>query len=135
MSRKALVVPIVAALAAIALAVWWMAREPSPPARVPAPSISELAPRARTPEDLARAACVRLELATQAVQADGPAATVRQELAAARVLAAEAMRRDASFAELSGGIAALDEAVRRDEPEAAGLGLRIAAEQCGSALR
>ena len=99
------------------------------PARVSAPPVASLAPDADTPVDLARAACVRVDLAAQAVRADNPAESVRRELAAARVLAAEAFRQEPGFAALSGAVAALDEAVRRDAPEA-GPALRVARTEC-----
>jgi len=94
--------------------------------RVPAPPVASLAPGARSADDFARAACVRLRLAAQAVQADAAAATVRTELAAARALAAAALRRDGRYAALSGAVAALDEAVRADEGATAAGGLRVA---------
>lgn len=101
-----------------------------PPPRVQAPSVEQLAPAARTAPDFADLACVHLRLANQAVQADAPAATVRRELAAARALAAEALERDARFAALSGGIAALDEAVRNDDAASAAVAVRAALEEC-----
>jgi hypothetical protein len=103
--------------------------EPAP-ARVTAPPADALAPGARTPEELARAACVQLRLAAQGLQADSSAPDVRSELAAARVLAAEALRGDARFTQLSGGAAALDEAVRADDPGAAAVGVRVALDAC-----
>lgn len=104
------------------------------PVRVTSPPVASLAPEARTPEEFARAACVRLRLVAQGIRADSSAETVRTELAAARALAAEAVRGDGRYAGLSGGVAALDEAVRRDRPDAAGVGLRIALAECGSAF-
>lgn len=131
MSRKALVLLVVAAGVGVGVLVaLWLFRSPDVPSRVRAPSVRELAPNARTPVELAEAACVRVDLATQAIQANAAADTVRKELAAARLLAAEAMKGDARFVALSGGVSALDEAVRRDEPEAAALGFRVAAERC-----
>ena len=131
MTRRTLGVLIVSAVAvAGGLVAFYLLRSSTPPERVEAPPVRELAPNARTPAELAEAACVRVDLATQAIQANAAAETVRKELAAARVLAAAAMKADARFAALSGGVSALDEAVRRDEPEAAALGLRVAAERC-----
>lgn len=128
MSRRALgFLLLVIALAGAVVAVTVLV---GPASRVRAPSVRELAPEARTAADLARAACVRLGLAAQVIRADGAAETVRTELAAARTLAAAAVRREARFASLSGGIAALDEAVRHDDADAAGVGLRVALEQC-----
>ena len=121
---------LLAGLAAAALAVLLAAVVLLRPVPVPAPRVSELAPTARTPEDLARAACVRVRLAGQGVQADAAARVVRAELRAARVLAAEAVRRDGRWAGLSGGVAALDEAVAADDPVAAGLGLQTALAAC-----
>ena len=131
MSRRTLGVLILTGtlLAGLLIAVFWL-RSPGPPSRVRAPSVRELAPDARTAADLAEAACIRVDLVTQGIQANATAETVRQELAAARALAAAAMQRDARFVALSGGISALDEAVRRDEPDAAALGLQVAAERC-----
>lgn len=105
-------------------------REPAAPARVSAGPVTSLAPEARTPADLARAACVRVRLAAQGISADSAAETVRTQLAAARALAAEAVRGDGGWAPLSGGVAALDEAVRRDDGPAAEVGLRVALEEC-----
>ena len=131
MSRRALGLLVIVAGAVLGvLAAVWLFRSSGPPERVRAPSVRELAPNALTPTDLAEAACVRVDLATQAIQANAAAETVREELAAARALAAEAMEGDARFSALSGGVSALDEAVRRDEPEAASLGLRVARERC-----
>ena len=131
MTRRALGVLIMLAVAvAGGLVAFFLLRSPTPPERVEAPAVRELAPKARTPAELAEAACVRVDLAIQAIQANAAAETVRKELAAARALAAAAMKVDARFAALSGGVSALDEAVRRDEPEAASLGLRVAAERC-----
>ena len=102
------------------------------PARVTAPAVASLAPDARTSDDFAQAACVRLRLAAQGITAGGAADAVRTELAAARALAAEALRQDGRYAPLSGGLAALDEALRRDDPGAASAGLRVALDACGS---
>lgn len=116
-------------LAAVGL-VLWLTTFFGPPPRVAAPPIRDLAPQARTGEDFARLSCVHLRLANQAVESDGPADVVRKELASARALAAEALDRDPAFSALSGGIAALDEAVRRDDGAAAAVGLRVARRQC-----
>lgn len=118
---------LVAALAVLGVA---LLRAGGDPQRVTAAPAASLAPAARTPEDFARAACVRLRLAVQGISADASAETVRRELASARVLAAEAVRRDGSYAPLSGGIAALDEAVRTDDPDAAAAGVRVARSAC-----
>lgn len=110
--------------------VFWLTTLFGPPPRVQSPPLTELAPEARTAEDFADLACVHVRLAGQGVQAGAPAATVREELAAARTLAAEGLRRDTRFASLSGGVAALDEAVRNDDAPAARLGLQVAREEC-----
>ncbi|MBC7373300.1 MAG: hypothetical protein H7323_04855 [Frankiales bacterium] len=109
-------------------------RGPAAPDRLPAPSLASLAPGASSGDDYARAACVRLRVATQGVSAGSAADTVRTELASARALAAEAVRRDGSFAALSGALAALDEAVRNDEADAARVALRVALERCAPDL-
>jgi hypothetical protein len=101
----------------------------SPP-RVEPPAISELAPDAHTADEFARLACVHVRLAGQGVQADAAAETVREELASARALATEALVRDPRFAGLSGGLAALDEAVRNDDAPAARIGLQVALNEC-----
>jgi hypothetical protein len=105
-------------------------RDDPAPARVTAPPVASLAPGARTGQDLARAACVQLRLAGQGIRAGAAAQQVREQLAAARALAAQALQEDAGYAALSGGLAALDEAVRRDEPAAAVSGLRVALASC-----
>ena len=107
-----------------------MTDRPSAPERVTAPPAASLAPGAADAEDFADASCVRLRLVQQGIAADSAAEVVRRELASARVLAAEALRRDGRWAALSGGVAALDEAVRRDEGEVAADALRVALEQC-----
>lgn len=106
-----------------------LTREPAgtPPA---AQTVAQLAPTARTPVDLARASCVHLRLAAQGVLADSSAEMVRTELAATRVLAAAALAGDGRWAALSGGVAALDEAIARDDPTAAALGLQAALAAC-----
>lgn len=101
------------------------------PARVVAPPVASLAPDAQAPRDFARAACTRLSLAVQGISAGASAETVRTELAAARALAAEALRGDGSYAPLSGGLAAVDEAVRTDDAAAASTGVRVARQACG----
>lgn len=111
-------------------AVFWLTTFFGPPARVESPPVTELAPRARTADDFAQLACVHTRLAGQGVQAGAPAATVRRELASARTLAAEALKRDARFTRLSGGVASLDEAVRNDDAAAARLGLQISLQEC-----
>jgi hypothetical protein len=94
------------------------------------PPLASLAQDATTASDYADAACVRLRLVAQGVTADSAASVVRQELAAARVLAAAALRRDGRWAGLSGGIAALDEAVTADDGAAAGPALQVALREC-----
>ncbi|GAC1442900.1 MAG: hypothetical protein NVSMB55_14920 [Mycobacteriales bacterium] len=94
------------------------------------PSASELAPGAFTAEQLAQAACVHLRLAQQAVVADSAADTVLVELQRARVLAAAAVDRDSRFSALSGAAAALDAALRADDPGAAGLAVRVVRASC-----
>ena len=118
---------LVVALAAVGLAL--LTGDDTEP-RVSAPPAASLAPDAQEPADFARAACVRLRLAVQGVAADSATETVRAELAAARVLAAEALSEDGSYAPLSGGIAALDEAVRTDDPDAAATAVRVARAAC-----
>ena len=112
------------------IAVVLLIDRPSAPERVTAPPVASLAPTATTAEDFATASCVRLRLVQQGIVADSAAEVVRRELAAARVLAAEALRRDGRWAALSGGVAALDEAVRRDEGEVAADALRVALAEC-----
>ncbi len=104
-----------------------------PPARVSPPPVDALAPHARTSVDFARLSCVHVRLAAQSIRADAAATTVRSELASARLLAAEALRRDGRFAALSGGVASLDEAVRTDDPNAVRVALSVVLEQCGDA--
>lgn len=129
---RARVVVAVVVLLAVGLAALGLARlsGPDDAPRVPPPAMASLAPQARTADDFARAACVRLSLAVQGISADSAAETVRRELAAARALAAEALRRDGTYAELSGGVAALDDAVRRDDAEAAATAVRVARQAC-----
>ena len=100
--------------------------------RVSAPPLASLAPGASSAEDFADAACVRLRLVAQGVAADSAASVVRQELAAARVLAAAALRRDGRWAGLSGGVAALDEAVSADDGAVAGPALQVALRECAA---
>ncbi|MCA1712477.1 MAG: hypothetical protein LC789_12905 [Actinobacteria bacterium] len=83
-------------------------------------------------QDAARA-CVRLRLVAQGVQANAAAADVRADLAEARRLAGSAAVRDQRWVALSGGIAALDEAVARDDGAAAATGLRVALAECRAA--
>jgi hypothetical protein len=130
-SRWLVLVLVLVAAVGVAVAVVLLAGRPSDRPRVAAPPLASLAPDARTGPELAAAACLRLRRAAQGIRAGGDAETVRGELAAARVLAAEAVRRDGRFAALSGGAAALDEAVRRDDGPAAVVGLRVALEECG----
>lgn len=118
---------LVAGLVAAGAALVVGARTPD---RVTAPPVESLAPGASGADDFARAACVRVQLATQGIAADSSAETVRGELSAARMLAAEALRRDSAFAALSGGVAALDEAVRRDDPAAAATAVRVTRDAC-----
>ena len=110
--------------------VAWLTTLFGPPPRVTAPALEKLAPGARTPADFARLSCVHVRLAGQAIQANAPAKTVREELASARALAAEALRRDGRYAQLSGGVAALDEAVRNDNGAAASTGLTVTMNTC-----
>ena len=121
---------LLAAVVVAAGLVFWLTTLFGPPPRVTAPAIEELAPAARTADDFAEVACVHVRLAGQAVQADAAAETVRRELAAGRVLAAEAFRRDPRFAGLSGGAAALDEAVRNDDADATAVGMRVVLKEC-----
>jgi len=123
---------VVGALLSVGLLVAGIAalRPESAPARVIAPPVASLAPGASTSEDLARAACVQLRLAAQGIQAGSAAQDVRAQLSSARALAAQAVRGEGRWAALSGGLAALDEAVRRDEPVAAASGLRVALAAC-----
>ena len=120
----ALAVAVVGALAYLS---------PATPQRVTSPPARELAPEARDAHELAEAACLRVNLATQAIRANASAETVREELAAARSLAAAALRRDARFTALSGGVSALDEAVRRDEPRDAEVALKVTLRECEAA--
>lgn len=132
MSRRAVAVLVLGLLvvaALLATGVLLLRPEPPPP-RVSAPPLASLAPDAGSADDLARAACVQLRLAAQGIQAGSAAQDVRGQLAAARALAAQAVREDGRWAALSGGVAALDEAVRRDEGAAAAAGLRVALQEC-----
>lgn len=110
--------------------VLWLTTLFAPPPRVEAPPITELAPQAKSAADFAELACVHLRLANQGVQADASAGTVREELAAARALAAEALKQDARFTGLSGGISALDEAVRNNDAPATRVGMKVALKEC-----
>lgn len=132
MTGRVLAVLVGGALLVVALVVVGVGllRGPSAPDRVVAPPAASLAPAAQDPQDFAEAACVRLRLAVQGISAGSAAETVRAELAAARVLAAEALRGDGAYADLSGGLAALDEAVRVDDPDAAATGVRVAQAAC-----
>jgi hypothetical protein len=94
------------------------------------PSAAELAPGATSAKDFAAASCLRLRFVEQGVRANSSADAVRRSLAEARVLAAEASVRDPLWVPLSGGVAALDEAVRRDDPRAADIGLQSARAAC-----
>ena len=128
---RAAVAGLVVLLVGAALAGVLVARGAgSTPERVAVPPAASLAPDARTPEDLARAACVQLRLAAQGIQAGRSARRVRTSLAFARVLAAEAVRRDGRWSAVSGGVAALDESLRRDDAAAADVGLPAALQQC-----
>lgn len=127
MARVALVG---AGVVAGASAVLWLTTMLGPAPRVAAPPLEELAPNARGAGDFARLSCVHVRLANQTIQADAAAATVRTELASARTLAGEALRRDGRFAALSGGVASLDEAIRNDDGDAAAIALRVVLEQC-----
>ena len=103
---------------------------PMPEAMPEPQTAGQLAPQARTPTELARASCVRLRLAAQAVQADSAVTVVQAELAAARVLAAAAVRTDGRWAALSGGIGTLELALKADDAEAARVGLETALGAC-----
>lgn len=133
MSRRVLAVLLGGALLVVGLVVAGLsllAGDDDVPERVVAPPVASLAPDADGSADHARAACVRLDLAVQGISAGSAADTVRTELAAARALAAEALREDGRYASLSGGLATLDEAVRRDDPDAAATGVRVAQAAC-----
>lgn len=134
MSRRPLLVVTLGLLLVAGLLTAGIAllRPDAPAQRVAAPPAASLAPDARTPEDLARAACVQVRLAAQGIQAGRPAQEVRVQLAAGRSLAARALRGDGRWAALSGGVAALDEAVRRDEGAPAATGLRVALAECAA---
>lgn len=99
------------------------------------PTAAALAPRAFTAEQLAAAACVHLRLAQQGVLADSAADTVRVELTRARVLARAAVGKDARFAALSGAAAALDEALRADDPATAAVAVRVVRASCDGQRR
>ena len=103
---------------------------PRPEPWVELQTAEQLAPLARTPTELARASCVRLRLAAQGVQADSAATVVQAELAAARVLAAAAVRADGRWAALSGGLGTLELALKADDAEAARVGLETALGAC-----
>ena len=132
MSRGVVAVVVGGGLLAVGLVVLGLSLllRDDVPERVAAPPVASLAPEARTAEDFAQAACTRLQLAVQGISAGSAAQTVRTELAAARALAAEALREDGSYAALSGGLAALDEAVRRDDAAGAATGVRVARQAC-----
>ena len=121
---------MVAGVVAATGAVLWLTMVFGPSPRVAPPDLQELAPRARSAADFARLSCVHVGLANQAIQADAAARTVRIELAAARVLASEALRRDGRYAALSGGVAAVDESIRNDDGDAAAIALPVVVEQC-----
>lgn len=131
-AAAALLVGLVLVLALAGTGAALLRGEDVPP-RVVAPPLASLAPDARSADELARAACVRLRLAAQGIRAGAAADAVRRELAGARALSAAALRGDARYAPLSGGIAALDEAVRRNDPVAATEGLRTALASCDAA--
>ena len=130
MSRRARASLLVAGVLAGAGAVVGLTSFFGPPPRVDSPPLHELAPEARTATDFARLSCAYVRLANQSIQADAAAPTVRTELASARALAAEALRREGRFASLSGGVASLDEAVRNDDGDSAAVGLRVVSEEC-----
>lgn len=81
---------------------------------------------------LAAESCVRLRLVQQGIVAGSAADTVRTELADARTLAAEAAGKDSAYVALSGGAAALDEALKRDDPGAAAIAVRVVRASCAS---
>lgn len=132
MSARVVAVLVLGVLLVAGLLVAGVAllRPDTAPPRVAAAPVASLAPDASSPEDLARASCVQVRLAAQGIQATGSAQDVRTQLASARALAAEAVRGDGRWAALSGGVAALDEAVRRDEGAPAAAGLRVALAEC-----
>lgn len=130
MRRRARIGALLAGGLAAAGAVAGLTTVFGPPPRVTAPTLDELAPEARTAADFARLSCVHVRLTGQAIQADAAAQTVREGLASARALAAEALRRDGRFASLSGGVASLDEAVRNDDRAAAKIGLPVVLGEC-----
>lgn len=82
-------------------------------------------------DELAAEACARLRLVEQGVRADASGETVLLELARARAAAQAASERDPRWVALAGGVAALDEAVRADDPGATSVGLRVARAECG----
>jgi hypothetical protein len=90
-------------------------------------------PPLRTAAQDAAQACVRLRLVEQGVRANAAADDVRTDLAEARRLAGTAAVRDQRWVALSGGIAALDEAVARDDAVAAATGLAVALQECRTA--
>ena len=124
MRRLLVAVLLLAVVATVVVVVRSTSDEP------PGASAAALAPSARTARDFAVAACVRVRLVEQGVQANSAAADVTRSLREARVLAAEAARRDPVWIGLSGGVAALDEAVRADDGTAASIGLRAARAMC-----
>ena len=127
MRRLLAVLVVLGCAAGLAVAFGGLTR--TEPAQDPR-SAQALAPSARSARDFAVAACVRVRLAEQGVLANARADTVQQSLAEARTLAGEAARRDPVWLGLSGGVAALDEAVRRNDGTAAGIGLRSARAAC-----
>ena len=132
MTARVLAVLLLGGLLVVALVVAGvlLLRESPPPSRVAVAPAASLAPGASSGEDFARASCVQLRLAAQGILAGGGARDVRTQLASARSLAASAVQEDGRWAPPSGGVAALDEAVRRDDGGAAAAGLRVALQEC-----
>ena len=98
------------------------------PIAVPAAAV--LAPSAVSGADFAAAACTGVRLVQQGITAGAAADSVRRDLAGARVVAAEAARRDPRYQSLSGGVAALDEALRVDDGPTARLAMLVARANC-----
>ena len=94
------------------------------------PAAAVLAPSAVSGADFAAVACADVRLVQQGITAQATADSVRRDLAGARVVAAEAARRDPRYQSLSGGVAALDEALRVDDGPAARLGMQVARANC-----
>lgn len=100
---------------------------------VQVPPAASLASATVSGDELARAACVQLRAVQQGVAADSSSSTVRRELAEARQLAGAAAERNPAYSALSGGAAALDDAVTRDDPAAADVAIRVVQANCKGA--